>query len=263
MRSPLTTAAAIAVITFFTCCNSASSKPPAGRNKGIATESADPSGSGNPSSGKAAGLIDWQVRADHTYYLRDAANDPYLYISLKSGESEECHNRPPLNISLVLDRSGSMAGEKIAYLRRAAKFVIDQLDSRDILSIVNYDNVVEVMSPSAPVRNKEALKGLIDRLTDRGNTNLSGGMLEGYTQVAITKREGYINRVLLLTDGLANEGIIDPARLKAIVQKKLRSDGIAISTFGLGAGYNEDLLTGMAEVGGANYYFIDKAERIP
>ncbi len=208
-------------------------------------------------------VINWEVKPGNSWLLQNSAGDCYLYVNIKSGAGASDKPRVPLNISLVLDRSGSMAGEKIEYARRAAKFLIDQLSTSDYLSIVNYDNKVEVTSGSQPVKNKEALKNTVDKISDRGATNLSGGMLEGYTQVKSTRKEGYVNRVLLLTDGLANEGITDPQQLKKLTEKKYLEDGIALSTFGLGADYNEDLLTMLAETGRANYYFIDSADKIP
>jgi len=225
-------------------------------------------GEHSPTSQKAAiddssNLIRWQVRTSGAYFLYDGNEDPYLYINIKSGENKNDKKRVPLNISLVLDRSGSMAGDKIEYAKKAAMFVVDQLNSNDILSIVNYDDKVEVTSPSQPVKNKEMLKAAIDQICDRGSTNLSGGTLQGYFQVAKTMKAGYVNRVLLLTDGLANVGITDPSELKKLVDNKYKEKGIAISTFGLGADYNEDLLTLLAETGRANYYFIKQADQIP
>ena len=156
-----------------------------------------------------------------------------------------------------------MQGAKIGYAKKAAAFVIDQLNNDDIVSVVNYDDRVEITSPSQPVKNKDILKKKIDELSDRGATNLTGGMLEGYAQAESTKKDGYVNRVLLLTDGLANAGITDPAQIKKLVEKKYTEMGIALSTFGLGADYNEDLLTQLAETGRANYYFIDSPDKIP
>lgn len=208
-------------------------------------------------------LINWSVRPGNAFFLRDANNELYLYVQVVSGELKHQKARTPLNVSLVLDRSGSMRGDKIKYARQAAKFLVDQLNSEDYLSIVNYDNEVQVTSASQQIKNKEYLRKRIDEITDRGSTNLSGGMLEGYTQVKTTKKEGYVNRVLLLTDGLANAGITAPDELRRIVEKKYTEDGIALSTFGLGADYNEDLLTMLAENGRANYYFIDSPDKIP
>lgn len=225
--------------------------------------------SGQPSNPFPAGtfdstkLINWVVRPGNTFFMRDSNDAIYLYLQVVSGDVVQQKPRAPLNVSLVLDRSGSMSGEKIEYARKAAKFLVEQLNDKDYLSIVNYDDVVEVTSPSQPIKNKEYLRKRIDEITDRGSTNLSGGMLEGYTQVQSTKKEGYVNRVLLLTDGLANAGIVEPEKLRSIVAKKYLESGIALSTFGLGADYNEDLLTQLAETGRANYYFIDSADKIP
>lgn len=208
-------------------------------------------------------LINWYAKAGNAYAMSNTRGAIYLYVNIQSGQTDTSQRRIPLNVSLVLDRSGSMHGDKIAYAKRAAKFLVDQLSKDDYLSIVNYDDQVEVTSPSQPVKNKEALKQALDRIGDRGATNLSGGMLEGFSQVKTTRKDGYVNRVLLLTDGLANQGIVDPAALKRLVDKKYQEEGIALSTFGLGADYNEDLLTMLAETGRANYYFIESADKIP
>jgi len=208
------------------------------------------------------GAVSWNAIGGNKFYGKDP-NEIYVYVSVKGNETQNEKKRVPLNISIVLDRSGSMSGEKIAYAKRAAGFVLDQLTSEDILSIVNYDDVVEVTSPSAPIQNKEVLHKKIDALFDRGSTNLTGGMLEGFAQVKSTKKEGYVNRVLLLTDGLANVGITEPTEMKKLVEKKYMEEGIALSTFGLGADYNEDLLTMLAEIGRANYYFIGSPDKIP
>lgn len=256
MKNILSTASIALALLLTACANSNGRSNPEGAAQ--PTESADP---GAPSPERNS-PISWTITPRNSYLLRNGNNESYLYLSLKSGADETSKNRIPLNISLVLDRSGSMAGDKIANAKRAAKFVIDQLGPEDMLSIVNYDNVVEVTSRQQYVRNKESLKRLVDGISDRGGTNLTAGMLEGFRQVQSMKREGYINRVLLLTDGLANEGITNPTEIKALVRRQYQQAGIALSTFGLGAGYNEDLLTAMAEVGGANYYFIENARGI-
>lgn len=191
-------------------------------------------------------------------------NKAYLYVELKANKVDTTEERIPLNISLVVDRSGSMKGKKIEYVKKAVQFVIDHLNQADNLSIVQYDSVVDVLSASASVTNKELLRHKVKSIYARGATNLSGGMLEGYTQVQSTKQEqGFVNRVLLLSDGLANNGVTDPQKLQHIVQQKFRADGIGLSTFGVGADFNEVLMTNLSEYGGANYYYIDSPEKIP
>jgi Ca-activated chloride channel homolog len=212
----------------------------------------------------SSGMLSWSCRPGNIYYIpSEIPGEHYLYFTIKGNEPATAQKRPPLNISLVLDRSGSMAGDKIEYAKRAAEFVVEQLSAEDMLSIVNYDDHIEVTSASGYVKNKEALKRKIEQLHDRGATNLTGGMLEGYLQTASTKKKGYVNRVLLLTDGLANTGVTEPSEIRRLVQKKYDEEGIALSTFGLGADYNEDLLTMLAETGRANYYFIGSPDKIP
>jgi Ca-activated chloride channel family protein len=155
-----------------------------------------------------------------------------------------------------------MSGDKIRNAKQAAKFIVDQLNPDDYFSVVMYDQTVDVVHEASRVENKQAIKLKIDRIEDRGSTNLMGGAMKGYEQVRKNYRSGYINRVLLLSDGLANEGITDAKQIERIVRKKSMDEGISISTFGVGNDYNEDLMTAMAESGTGNYYFISNAENI-
>ena len=209
------------------------------------------------------GVLTWSASLNNQYWDKNG-KEKYAYIAVKitGNEKQTEKKRVPLNISLVLDRSGSMSGNAMKFAKDAAKFVVKQLSSEDYLSIVNYDDIVEVTSPSQQVKNKELLIEKIDKITSRNMSNLSG-TLEGYKQVAGTKKSNYVNRVLLLTDGLANTGITNPIQLNKIASGKFQEEGIALSTFGLGSEYDEDLLTQMAESGRGNYYYIDKADRIP
>jgi Ca-activated chloride channel family protein len=209
-------------------------------------------------------IIDFKSYLDNPLYLKNSEKkELYIYVDLKAAFVEKDADRVPLNIALVVDRSGSMSGEKLEYVKKATDFVIDNLNSNDHLSIVQYDDKVDVVSPTQPVTNKKQLHQKVASIRAGGMTNLSGGMLEGYSQVEASKSDKYVNRVLLLSDGLANEGITDPEKLRSIAQKRFRERGIGLSTFGVGADFNELLMTNLAEYGGANYYFIDMPDRIP
>jgi Ca-activated chloride channel family protein len=169
-----------------------------------------------------------------------------------------------MNIAIVIDRSGSMEDRnKLSYVKKSVEYIIDQLESDDYVSIVSYNDYVNVLKRSGRVLDKSELKKEVEQLYAGGYTNLSGGLFEGYDQVNESYRRGYVNRVLLLSDGLANRGITDRRQLAQQVRERNRKDGIVISTFGVGSDFNEDLMTDIAEYGKGNYYYIRDAEQIP
>ncbi len=187
----------------------------------------------------------------------------YLYLEAKAGEKTSQHQDVPLNISMVLDRSGSMSGAKMDYAKEAAKFVIDNLSNEDQISIITYDQDVQIVSYSGSAKQKRKLKKLVDMIGVKGATNLSGGMLEGFTQVSSTYDDSYVNHIMLMSDGYANKGITDQQRLQDTVQYLNQNQQITLSTFGLGADFDEDLMEALADYGGGNYYFIHKATKVP
>jgi Ca-activated chloride channel family protein len=167
------------------------------------------------------------------------------------------HGRPDLNLAMVLDRSGSMEDRgKMEYAREAAKIVVDRMRARDVLAVVEYDDEISVLWPASPVESKSLIKRRIDALTPRGSTDLCGGLMRGVDEARRHRRGSDINRVILLSDGLANEGVTDPREIYGLVREAKRR-GITVSTMGLGLDYNEDLMRGIAEHGGGNYYFIE------
>ncbi|MBD2435326.1 VWA domain-containing protein [Nostoc sp. FACHB-110] len=167
--------------------------------------------------------------------------------------------RRSLNLSLVIDRSGSMAGAPLHHALQAAESVVDQLEPKDTLSVVVYDDVVDTVVSPQPVTDKSALKKSIRRVRAGGITNLSGGWLKGCEYVKNQLDTQKINRVLLLTDGHANMGIQDPKILTATSAQKAE-EGITTTTLGFAQGFNEDLLIGMARAASGNFYFIQSVD---
>ncbi|MBD1865046.1 MULTISPECIES: VWA domain-containing protein [Trichocoleus] len=167
--------------------------------------------------------------------------------------------RRQLNLSLVIDRSGSMAGAPLHHALKAAESVVDQLEPEDTLSVVVYDDAVDTAVSPQSVTDKAGLKTAIRRVQAGGITNLSGGWLKGCEYVKAHLDPQKINRVLLLTDGHANMGIQDPKVLTATSGQKAEA-GIVTTTLGFAQGFNEDLLIGMARSANGNFYFIQSID---
>lgn len=185
----------------------------------------------------------------------------YLLLQLVAPE-RKAEGRLPLNLSAVLDRSGSMSGPKLDYTKKAVGFLVDQTESADFLSILTYDDHVEVVQAASHIVNKDLLKSQVLGIGTGGMTNLSGGLAAGVREARKNAGSGLVNRVLLMTDGLANRGITNPA---ALVQKarNIRESGLLLTTIGVGNDFDEDLLTAMAEAGGGNFYYIENPDKIP
>lgn len=168
--------------------------------------------------------------------------------------------RVPLRLSLVLDRSGSMAGEPLEAATRAAADVVRRLAADDVVSVVAFDHQVTTIIPPHRGGEEADVSTRILALQSGGNTNLSGGWLRGRELVAQHRDDGAVHRVLLLTDGHANAGITDAAALAAMAAES-RAKGITTSCVGFGEGYDEALLRAMADAGGGNVFHIERADQ--
>ena len=178
------------------------------------------------------------------------------------GRREE---RAALNIALVIDASGSMRGDKLEAARTAAQGLAERLAPRDRLTIVSFASDVRVHIDAAPVTagNSTRIQAEISRLETRGRTCLSGGWFAGVECAARVAEEdaGLTPRVIVLSDGLANEGIQDPAELCEHAGE-LRRRGVLTSALGIGDDYDERLLRGIAENGGGRLHDAETAAEI-
>ncbi|HKB57302.1 MAG TPA: VWA domain-containing protein [Lacunisphaera sp.] len=172
-------------------------------------------------------------------------------------------SRPPVNLSLVIDRSGSMSGDKIARAREAALELVHRLAPDDIISIIAFDTEVQTIVPAQRVGDAHGLEAAICGIEAEGNTAIYGGVSRGATEVRRHIEDGrYVNRVILLSDGLANVGPSSPEELGRLGYS-LMKEGISVTTIGLGLGFNEDLMTRLAQRSDGNTYFVENSSDLP
>ncbi|MGK3989093.1 VWA domain-containing protein [Sorangium sp. So ce136] len=171
--------------------------------------------------------------------------------------------RPHLSVHLVLDVSGSMAGEPMARARDAARALVDKLDAKDDFSLVTFSSDAQVRIPDGPVGPRRAMiKSTIDGISEGGGTNIGRGLELGYAQAAMPGiPEGAVKVVLLLSDGRANAGTTSSERLSRLALDAFQG-GIQTSTFGLGADYDGALMSGIASDGAGGYYYLRDPDQI-
>lgn len=167
--------------------------------------------------------------------------------------------RPPLNLCVALDRSGSMGGNKIREAIEATKMCIDRMGSEDQIGLVVFDDHVETIFPNRPVTDKSALKSQVERIMLGGSTALHAGWVQGGIEVSKKQAPNAVNRVLLITDGQANVG---ESRSQVLTHqaRELNLRGISTTTIGIGQDFNEDLLIPMGEAGGGNAWHVETPE---
>ena len=204
-----------------------------------------------------------QVRMDaglaHPYLLANGKRTTYLKVGLTGLPMADMGRRAPVNVAIVLDRSGSMTGQKIERAKEAAIMAINRLGSEDIVSVVAYDDTVQVLVPATRVSDKDAIAWAIRQLGPGGSTALFAGVSKGAAEVRKFLDRGRVNRVVLLSDGCANVGPSSAEDLGALGASLIR-EGISVTTLGLGSDYNEDLMVQLARRSDGNHAFIENAE---
>lgn len=210
-------------------------------------------------------LADQRVRLgadlDHSVMHAHRKATGYLRVQLEGFTIAPSKKRPPMNVAIVIDKSGSMQGDKIEQAKAAARAALDQLRADDIVSVVAYDDQVTVLVPATKVSDRRAILAGINKLAAGGWTALFAGTAKGAAEVKKFFARDKVNRVILLSDGQANIGPASPGELGRLGHK-LHREGITVTTVGLGLGYNEDLMVQLAERSGGHHMFAERASQL-
>lgn len=209
-------------------------------------------------------LLQIDAALDRPVVPAQQPEDVVVQIKILPTRASDLIARPPVNLSLVLDRSGSMSGQKIEQAIQAAELAVGRLGARDRVSVIIYDHDVETLVSSQVVTDEGlyAIKRALRRVSARGNTAIYAGLSQAAAELRRYRDAGYVNRMILLSDGLANRGPTEVADFRAL-GRALAGEDIVISTVGLGLGYNEDIMATLADAGQGNTYFVENADDLP
>lgn len=194
--------------------------------------------------------------------ISPAQREAVLQIGFTTAEVTERTDLRPLNLALVIDKSGSMAeSDKMSRVKESLRTLVGKLRPDDVVSIVVFDTDAQVLFPSARIGDGYELRRAIDCIEPAGSTNLHGGLMLGYREALKNFRKDATNRVILLTDGIANVGTIEPNKIAA-ESSEFNGQGLDLSTIGVGLNLNNDLLRTLAKSGRGLYHFVSDYQDI-
>ncbi len=206
----------------------------------------------------AGAQIEVKAAVDRSVLTAGQKQSAFVRVSVTPARRTDTH-RALMNIALVIDRSGSMSSQaRMENARRAAQMAVDRMGRDDILSLISYDDRVAVDVPATKVLDKSEIKARIAGLTPRGSTAIHAALLAAADEVRKFQSKDRVNRIVLISDGMANVGPSRPADFVSL-GRELSSEGITVSTIGLGNGYNEDLMAGLARSGDGGHVFVQES----
>jgi len=204
------------------------------------------------------GVVKCSVETDKSILAAGEPQKVIAKVTLTAAKPPATSDRTPVNLCIVLDRSGSMVGDKIAKAKEAAIEAVKRLNPQDVFSLVAYDHTIQTIIPAAHVKDIDAISSKIMSIQPGGNTALFGGVAHGAAEIKKHIEDKYVHRIILLSDGLANVGPSTPeelGRAGALLVKQ----GISVTTVGVGMDYNEDLMTKLAQQSDGNSYFVESS----
>ncbi|GIK76317.1 MAG: hypothetical protein BroJett022_00070 [Actinomycetes bacterium] len=199
------------------------------------------------------------TKLDFDLVAVESEDTVHILLELTAPTADEAAQRPPATLQVVLDRSGSMAGERLHAGLVAIDALLSRLDPGDRFGLVVFDDEVGVPVPAAPVGDAARARAMLGQIGPGGTTNLAGGYLRGIQELQRISRDDGSATLVLLSDGLANVGVTDHGQLEQFAAGA-QGAGITSSTIGIGRGYDEDLLAAIARGGAGNTHFAESGD---
>ena len=197
----------------------------------------------------------------HCNWARSANDKSVFQIGIATPRAIDRDSAQPLNLVLVMDRSGSMSGDRIRKVKKSIRAFVKRLRKKDLVAIVSFSDSARVDLTACDKTRKKDIERAIDRIQAGGSTNLHAGLMLGYQQAMKLLDDEKSNRVILLTDGIANEGVVDHQQI-ATESRRYNKKGIELSTIGLGQDFNRTLLRELADAGRGLVHFVDDSQDI-
>ena len=214
-----------------------------------------------PSRFTAGGNLMIEGRLGHAKIARSASGETFVMLEVKSADGA-AGRRAPVNLALVIDRSGSMKGTRIQNAISAATSAVDRLSDGDVVSVVTFDTRTQVIAPPTTIGPgaRERVNAAIRGITLGGDTCVSCGIDEAMSQLAQTS--GKVSRMLLLSDGDANHGVRDVPGFRGIAQRA-QARGVSVTTIGVDVEFNEKIMTAIAQESNGRHYFAANDAALP
>lgn len=224
-------------------------------------------GTADPSRIVAGDTLAIDARLGHTSLAQNGRGETFLLAQVAAGEDKTGTTTAsaPMNLALVIDRSGSMKGDRIANAMNAAVSAIERLRDGDSVTVVAFDSAAQVVVPPTRVSSgsRASMEAAVRNIRLGGDTCISCGLQEAMQQLAQTSLSGdRVNRMILLSDGATNSGIKDVPGLRAMAGR-MNAKGVTISTIGVDVDFDEKVMAALAAEGNGRHYFVANASGIP